>query len=74
VKEDTLNEFSDMLKFLADPKFNTSTANVPLLVFSFSLPQPLAIKTPLESLSKTVWSAIISCNWTPKMKTRDFKE
>ena len=28
VKEDTIAEFSDMLRLLADPNINTSTANV----------------------------------------------
>jgi hypothetical protein len=28
VKEDTITEFSDMLKLLADPKHNPSTANL----------------------------------------------
>jgi hypothetical protein len=35
VQEDNLIEFADMLKTFADPKINTSTANVTLLLFSF---------------------------------------
>lgn len=34
VQEDNLIEFADMLKTFADPKINTSTANVTILLFS----------------------------------------
>lgn len=54
VKEDTINEFSDMLKTLADPKINTSTANVTIITFSSSLPLLLETRKNLENLFKII--------------------
>lgn len=70
VKEDTLNEFADMLKSLADPKINTSTANVPLPISSSSSRLPLATRTTSGHSSRTISQATTSSSSTRKTKTR----
>jgi len=48
VKEDTLNEFADILKSLADPRINSSTANVP------EATRPLFVKLTNPSSTKSI--------------------
>jgi hypothetical protein len=48
VKEDTLNEYADILKSLADPRINSSTANVP------EATRPLYVKLTNPSSTKSI--------------------